>query len=403
MNTFTFTICASKFPSKSHQILQYLKDQRRQRMLLYSQCKRGNLEGVKTALNAGLLDKMNCVEKLACVKAVLHRKNLALIETFLEHLDMGRYETMMGQFYENEGKGKVYKLHGTSQEFDDLIAFHSACVIEQPNRITIATNECVFNMLKLDRLKSEMNDLVVANKMEEYNNEIETARLKKEKNMQKKKKKGKKKGKSDSRALVSETKYGNEKVNGDGNENVRVKADLRRKISELELDEEKSKLALSAAVDQQNTSMAAIREKLVNAFETKGQLQEESRDIEDAIKSLVERKRCIQQKQEEVEKEVQELEKKREKLEESSAALIKQQKENLLKVQENLKNVRQELDLAEGRPSKNTDLENFIARQIEELRLELECPVCLEVSTKAPIFKCSEDHLVCRYCGDFHS
>ena len=115
--------------------------------------------------------------------------------------------------------------------------------------------------------------------------------------MKKKKKKGKKKGKSDSRALVSETKYGNEKVNGDGNENVRVKAELRQKISGHELDEEKSKLALSASVDQQNTSMAAIREKLVNAFETKGQLQEESRDIEDAIKSLVERKRCIQQKQ----------------------------------------------------------------------------------------------------------
>ena len=220
--------------------------------------------------------------------------------------------------------------------------------------------------------------------------------------MQKKKKKGKKKGKSDSGALVSETKYGNENVNGDGNENVKVKADFRQKISELELDEEKSKLALSAAVDEQNTSMAAIGERLVNAFETKGQLQEESRDVENAIKSLIERKRCIQQKQEEAEKEVQKLEKKREKLEESSAALIKQQKENLFKVQDNLKNVRQELDLAEGRPSKNTDLENFIGRQIEELRLELECPVCLEVSTKAPIFKCSEDHLVCRYCGDFH-
>jgi len=216
--------------------------------------------------------------------------------------------------------------------------------------------------------------------------------------MRKIKKNSKKKGKSDSGALVSETEYGNEKVDGDGNENVRVKADLRRKISELELDEENSKLALSAAVDEQNTSMAAIGERLVNAFETKGQLQVESRDVENAIKSLIERKRCIQQKQEEAEKEVQELEKRREKVEESSAALIKQQKENLFKVQENLKNVRQELDLAEGRPSKKTDLENFIARQIEELRLELECPVCLEVTTKAPIFKCSEDHLVCREC-----
>ena len=73
-------------------------------MSLFSQCKRGNLEGVKTALNAGLLEKMNCVEKLACVKAVLHRKNLALIETFLEHLDMGRYES-----FSDVGEIRVYR------------------------------------------------------------------------------------------------------------------------------------------------------------------------------------------------------------------------------------------------------------------------------------------------------
>ena len=102
------------------------------------------------------------------------------------------------------------------------------------------------------------------------------------------------------------------------------------------------------------------------------------------------------------EKEVEELEEKIEKLGESSNAMIKRQKENLDKVQANLKNVRQELDLAEGRTNRNSDLENFMARQIEELRMELESPVCLEVATKAPIFKCSEEHLVCRYCGNAH-
>ena len=84
-------------------------------------------------------------------------------------------------------------------------------------------------------------------------------------------------------------------------------------------------------------------------------------------------------------------------MKESSSTLIKHQQENLAKVQEDLKHVRQELDLAEGRKTENSDLENFMARQIEELRSELECPVCLEVATKAPIFKCSEDHLVCRF------
>ena len=371
---------------------------------------RGNMEGVKRALNEGSLERKTCTEKLACVKAILpHRKNLALMETLLERLDMDRYEYILEQFYACSENG-VVKLYGSSQEFGDFIAFHGACPREQRNTVfSIGTDNfterCFINMVQLDDLNKTLRkrkedgtkkDLVEAKKMEEQEKEDETARLKKDRNMQKKKKKAKKKGKSDSGALASETEFGNEKVNEDGNENVRVKAELRRKISELELDEEKSKLALSTAVDEQNISMAAIGERLANAFETKDQLQEESRDVEAAIRSLIDRKRCIQQKQEEAEKEVEELEEKIEKLGESSDAMIKRQKENLDKVQAKLKNVRQELDLAEGRASRNSDLENFMARQIEELRLELECPVCLEVATKAPIFKCSEDHLVCR-------
>ena len=54
---------------------------------------RGNMEGVKRALNEGSLERKTCTEKLACVKAILpHRKNLALMETLLERLDMDRYE-----------------------------------------------------------------------------------------------------------------------------------------------------------------------------------------------------------------------------------------------------------------------------------------------------------------------
>ena len=66
-------------------------------------------------------------------------------------------------------------------------------------------------------------------------------------------------------------------------------------------------------------------------------------------------------------------------------------------MQKDLENVRKELDLVEDRETKSTDLEKFLARQIEELRGELECPVCLEVVTTAPIYKCDDDHLICRY------
>ena len=137
--------------------------------------------------------------------------------------------------------------------------------------------------------------------------------------------------------------------------------------------------------------------RLTNALKAKDHILEESRDVEAALNSLMERKRNILQRQKEAEKVVKELEENRGKLKESSSTLIKHQQERLAKVQEDLKHVRQELDLVEGRKTENSDLENFMARQIEELTSELECPVCLEVATKAPIFKCSEDHLVCRF------
>ena len=44
----------------------------------------------------------------------------------------------------------------------------------------------------------------------------------------------------------------------------------------------------------------------------------------------------------------------------------------------------------------NNDLVEFLKVEIKGLEEELECPVCLEVAAKAPIYKCSDDHLICR-------
>ena len=44
----------------------------------------------------------------------------------------------------------------------------------------------------------------------------------------------------------------------------------------------------------------------------------------------------------------------------------------------------------------DNDLKTFLEHEIKELEEELECPVCLEVAKMAPIYKCQEDHLVCR-------
>ena len=44
----------------------------------------------------------------------------------------------------------------------------------------------------------------------------------------------------------------------------------------------------------------------------------------------------------------------------------------------------------------NNDLAEFLKVEIKDLEEKLECPVCLEVAAEAPIYKCSDDHLICR-------
>ena len=42
----------------------------------------------------------------------------------------------------------------------------------------------------------------------------------------------------------------------------------------------------------------------------------------------------------------------------------------------------------------------FLERQIEDVEIELECPVCFEIASEAPIFRCEEDHLICSKCRE---
>ena len=50
----------------------------------------------------------------------------------------------------------------------------------------------------------------------------------------------------------------------------------------------------------------------------------------------------------------------------------------------------------------NGILIEFMERQIVELEEELECPVCLEVASAPPIFKCPDNHLICRFLPHSH-
>ena len=70
----------------------------------------------------------------------------------------------------------------------------------------------------------------------------------------------------------------------------------------------------------------------------------------------------------------------------------------LTKLEMQVRNVRKEVKKAEKLfPSKDeSKLCRFLDKEIKELVEKLQCPVCLEVINTAPIYKCSNEHLICR-------
>ena len=145
-----------------------------------------------------------------------------------------------------------------------------------------------------------------------------------------------------------------------------MKAELRSKISDLELEEEKEKQALASEVEKKNASMlnlVVLQRSLAEVLEKNINLEEEMRDVDATIKSLLARKKGIAEKQKAMEMEMEEKIKKIEELKDSAQIPVKQQTEKLEKVQEDLENVRKELDLVEGRKTKSTDLEKFLGTE----------------------------------------
>ena len=87
-------------------------------MSLFSSCKRGKLDKVKAALSRGEMESLSCGEKLKCVNAALQTKrNGALMETLMEHLDLDR----LGPGWVGPG------LSFLQSDPDAFLSFHSNC------------------------------------------------------------------------------------------------------------------------------------------------------------------------------------------------------------------------------------------------------------------------------------
>ena len=82
------------------------------------------------------------------------------------------------------------------------------------------------------------------------------------------------------------------------------------------------------------------------------------------------------------------------------AAQVRESEAKIALIQSEIKIAKSSLHEADCKNKEtvgNRDLENFLEGQILELESELECPVCLEVATTSPIYKCIDDHLLCRF------
>ena len=72
---------------------------------------------------------------------------------------------------------------------------------------------------------------------------------------------------------------------------------------------------------------------------------------------------------------------------------------------ENKKKVANEKTGAHGKKetadikAENKTLIEFLEGQILQLEEDLECPVCLDIASTTPIYKCTEDHLICRWAA----
>ena len=136
-------------------------------------------------------------------------------------------------------------------------------------------------------------------------------------------------------------------------------------------------LAYDVIIDQLN----ALKKKMENLEKEKFELEEKRKNAKEQAERAEERK-C---------KAIEE----RKNVKTTLDTRARESQQKIAQVREQLKTVRKDLRSLEG-GERVGDLEGFMDQQILELESELKCPVCFEVARTGLIYKCSDDHLICR-------
>ena len=173
---------------------------------------------------------------------------------------------------------------------------------------------------------------------------------------------------------------------------------------------EEFRQSVENVIDEKSKEISDLIMSLGEIEDSQIQRQKEMSKIDAEMKMLNIRKTEIAQNCETADKEMKELEKKKMKLELFQQSFATETKTSRQKLQTEIDSLQ---EMVKGNPERNSiepapppdampragpSFLGFLERQIEDM--ELECPVCFEIASQAPIFKCEEDHLICSKCQE---
>ena len=224
--------------------------------------------------------------------------------------------------------------------------------------------------------------------------------------------------KEEYREILRQEKKGGDKVQEKGRKARRKRnkqqesangerPEMKKNPRSVKKDELRAKLSLLESQEKaEEREILLLREKggQINGKGAKLGLEQmelamEMKKIDEEVAALMARKVVAYERHQESIKEGEDLDEEFEKVRIALLALAKRSKGTLRLI----KLVREKLQQNEDEEvvqgsGAETEMMAILERQIKEMEEELECPVCLEVCQPGPIFKCSEDHLVCRDC-----
>ena len=198
---------------------------------------------------------------------------------------------------------------------------------------------------------------------------------------------------------VSNTEEAPESLLGDAEK-------MRRKISLLQVEEQAEKEKVNYALINETKTLLVLAKQFEATDLEKVALEDEMEEIGNAMNLLLRRKSSVSEKQKAVETKVAAIENEQTILKQNMAAQVHESESKIALIQGEIAIAKSSLNKS-GCKTKteekggNRDLEKFLEGQILELEGELECPVCLEVAATSPIYKCIDDHLLCRFQNSF--